>query len=961
MRTVLLLIVLICCIEGISLAQQPYSYSITSEQGLPSREVYRMVQDGDGYLWIGCNAGLFRYNGVEFRPYRNSMQTGRSISNLAFDGEGTLWCGNFSGQVFRVQGDSLHLVTDWSKHDSQFPEFRFDTQGNVWLTSDDGVHRLSANGEDHRANILPSEVKSSHKGAASLDVAPDGRVIVFSPFNGFFITDGEKATWLNVNNPTALPLEARVYFARKDGELHAFLIPNGSDVCHQLAFEGGEMRHVKTHAVRSRINRIATDAIGRIWVSTNAGAYLLDFPNDVLLPEDRISDVFLDREGTLWLTSLERGIHAIPSLHIRYHGNDPATHTDRHLTTLTRDPGGRILLGHFTGTISRPAENGHLTEVLPADPNRHRRTERIHLAENGSMTIARGPLTTVSPSGIVSENDIGGNVKDFRLLPGDTLLMANVEGLMLMHRDNRDVAKRILLRKGRCQKVALGKDGRVWAAFRDGVFHGSSPRHLQPVLWNGQRVYATDLREDGSGGVWVSTISDGIFRFMENGETHHFSTENGLTTNETYAIFTANDTIWIANNRGLDRMVGSEVVFFGLQDGLQVNETNAMLVDGGKVFLATHDGLVIIPTSTDPTNNTPPRLHLTTVTARDSVLSPAATTVLTHDLNDLRITLHVASFRSRGTAVVRYRLLGTDTTWTETAGSRAEIRYNALPEGDFRFEAYAINEDGVRSAETVSFAFSILPPFYRTWWFYLLCALAIAGIVTAFFSWRIRRIRERAALEHEAVSSRLTALKAQMNPHFLFNALNSIQELILKKDVANGLKYLGKFGSLTRQILETSGQEQVTLQTEVDMLTDYLELEKLRFGDSFTYTLDISAEIDPEGILIPPMLIQPYAENALKHGLLHRQTDRQLSIVFRMDGEMLLVTVTDNGIGRKAAGEIAKRQSGHRSFSTSATAKRLELLRSENGEKGSVEIVDLMQGEHAVGTKVNLRIPSMSA
>ncbi len=947
----------LCCLAGLSFAQQPYSYSITPEQGLPSREVYRIVQDGDGYLWIGCNAGLFRYDGVEFKSHRNTQQTGRSISNLAFDGEGRLWCGNFSGQVFRAQGDSLHLVTDWSKHDSQFPEFRFDARGNVWLTSDDGVHRLSADGENHHASIFPSEVKTSHKATASLDVAPDGRVIVFSPFNGFFITDGEKATWLNVNSPTALPLEARVYFARRDGKLHAFLIPNGSDVCHEMAFDGGEMRHVKTHAVRSRINRIATDAMDRIWVSTNAGAYPLDFPNDLLLPEDRISDVFLDREGTLWLTSLERGLHAIPSLGIRYIGKERDALNDAHLTTLTRDPGGRILLGHFTGRISRPAENGHLTEVLPADPNRHRRTERIHVAENGNMTIARGPLTSVSASGSVSENDIGGNMKDFRVLADDTLLMANVEGLMLMHRDNMDVTKRILLRKGRCQKVALGKDGHVWAAFRDGVFHGSSPRQLQPVMWNGERVYATDLREDGSGGVWVSTISDGIFRFMENGETHHFSTENGLTTNETHAIFTVNDTIWIANNRGLDRMVGSEVAFFGLQDGLEVNETNAMLVDGGRVFLATHDGLVIIPTATDPVNRKPPRLHLTAVTARDSTLSSGLTNILTHDLNDLRITLHVASFRSRGAAVVRYRLLGIDTTWTETAGSRAEIRYNALPEGDFSFEAYAINEDGVRSEETVSFAFSILPPFYRTWWFYLICALGIAGIVTAFFSWRIRRIRERAALEHEAVSSRLTALKAQMNPHFLFNALNSIQELILQKDVANGLKYLGKFGSLTRQILETSGQEQVTLQTEVDMLSNYLELEKLRFGDSFTYALDISEEIDPEGVLITPMLIQPYVENALKHGLLHRQTDRRLTIVFREEGEMLHVTVTDNGIGRKASGEIAKRQSGHRSFSTSATAKRLELLRSENGEKGSVEIVDLMDRDEAMGTEVRLRVP----
>ncbi len=955
MRVLLWLV--LCCIASASIAQRPYSYSITPEQGLPSREVYRIVQDADGYLWIGCNAGLFRYDGLEFRPFRNTKQTGRALSNLAFDREGRLWCGNFTGQIFRVEGDSLRLVTDWSKFDSQFPDFRFDTQGNVWLTSDDGAHRLDADGEQHRAAIFPAEQGVISKATASLDIAPDGRVIVFSPFNGFFIAEENNANWLAIQSSAQLPLEAWVFFARKAGKLHAFLIPNGSDVCHELQFDGKKMLHVRSHPVRSRINRIASDARGRVWVSTNAGAYEIDRPETVLMAGDRISDVFLDREGTLWLTSLESGIHAIPSLDIRYVGKESAGLTDSHLSALGSDRKGGIILGHFTGVVSLLMENGRSEQILTAYPNHHRRTEQIQVDEDGSMLIARGPLTTLSASGIFSESDIGGNMKDFRITGGDSLLMANVEGLMLMHRDNHDAAKRIMLRRGRCQKVALGENDHVWAAFRDGLFHGSNPYQLAPLLWNGSRVYATDLCEDGNGGVWAGTLSDGVFHVTKKGETRHFSTKNGLSGNEVYAICAVGDTLWVANNRGLDRMVGSEVAFFGLQDGLEVNETNAMLVDGGRVFLATHDGLVIVPTATDPVNRTPPRLHLTAVTARDSTLSPALTNILTHDLSDLHITLHVASFRSRGTAVVRYRLLGIDTTWTAATGSRADIRYNALPEGDFTFEAYALNEDGIRSMETIVLPFTVLPPFYRTWWFYLLCAFLIAGSVAVFFSWRIRRIRERAALEHEAVSSRLTALKAQMNPHFLFNALNSIQELILQKDVANGLKYLGKFGSLTRQILETSGRDEVTLQTEIDMLTDYLELEKLRFGDSFVFEMKVADGIDPEDILLPPMLIQPYVENALKHGLLHRQTDRRLSIFFSMEGEMLHVTVRDNGIGRKAASEITKRQSGHRSFSTSATAKRLDLLRNGHGEHGSVEILDLMENGIAIGTEVKMRIP----
>jgi LytS/YehU family sensor histidine kinase len=293
-------------------------------------------------------------------------------------------------------------------------------------------------------------------------------------------------------------------------------------------------------------------------------------------------------------------------------------------------------------------------------------------------------------------------------------------------------------------------------------------------------------------------------------------------------------------------------------------------------------------------------------------------------------------------------------------GNRTEVLFSALPPGNYIFEAVAMNEDGVPSLERISLPIFIAQPYWQTWWFLGLMLLLVAAIVSGLFMLRIRQIRRKAALEKQVAVSQLTALKAQMNPHFLFNALNSIQELILQKDVANGLKYLGKFGSLTRQILETSGQEQVTLQAEVDMLSNYLELEKLRFGDSFSYTLDISADIEPEGLMIPPMLIQPYVENALKHGLLHRQTDRRLSITFRMEGEMLNVTVTDNGIGRKAAGEIVQRQSGHRSFSTKATAKRLELMITQSGAHGRVEIMDMTENGVALGTEVHLRIPSIT-
>jgi sensor histidine kinase YesM len=306
---------------------------------------------------------------------------------------------------------------------------------------------------------------------------------------------------------------------------------------------------------------------------------------------------------------------------------------------------------------------------------------------------------------------------------------------------------------------------------------------------------------------------------------------------------------------------------------------------------------------------------------------------------------------------VKYRLSGLDTTWTEQKGNHIAIIYNALPAGIFQFEAFALNEDDAQSEELVSFRFTINPPFWQTWWFYLLVAVLSIGLVSGLFLLRIRHINRKAALEHAVVTSKLTALRSQMNPHFLFNALNSIQELVLSKDTKNAIRYLGTFSGLTRTILENSAKETVRLSEEIDMLKQYLELEKLRFGDTLEISMVVDPKIDQEGIRIPPMLIQPYVENALKHGLLHLQNDRKLNLEFNQNNNILAITITDNGVGRAKAKEIAKQKKKHQSFSSEATENRLQSMKNTFGVSGSVEVIDLYENGNPSGTKVIMMIP----
>jgi LytS/YehU family sensor histidine kinase len=207
----------------------------------------------------------------------------------------------------------------------------------------------------------------------------------------------------------------------------------------------------------------------------------------------------------------------------------------------------------------------------------------------------------------------------------------------------------------------------------------------------------------------------------------------------------------------------------------------------------------------------------------------------------------------------------------------------------------------------------------------------------------------------------LSSIRSQMNPHFLFNALNTIQSYIYLNDKKQAINYLGKFSVLTRKILEESNRETISLAEEIETLDLYLQLEKMRFENTLEYHIKLEGIRFTEQIKIPPMLIQPYVENAVKHGLMHKSNNRQLNITFKYieSDKMLEVYIEDNGIGRKRSEDInSKRNAAHRSFSTRANKTRLDILNSDRINPISIKITDKTdEFNNSTGTLVQINIP----
>jgi LytS/YehU family sensor histidine kinase len=241
-----------------------------------------------------------------------------------------------------------------------------------------------------------------------------------------------------------------------------------------------------------------------------------------------------------------------------------------------------------------------------------------------------------------------------------------------------------------------------------------------------------------------------------------------------------------------------------------------------------------------------------------------------------------------------------------------------------------------------------------------LCAVKIKTIVAE--QQIMEKEMEVLRLSKDFATSQLTALRMQMNPHFIFNALNSVQHYILKGDVVEATKYLSRFSKLQREILHFGTQQFISLQVEIDMLNRYLELEQNRFGDSFTYSIQTTDEVEPEEIKIPPMMLQPFVENAIWHGLMPKENDRSLNISFGLyDDDILLATLKDNGIGRATSAKLRQGMGGnastHQSRGMSIVQERLRLLQQQYGKPFDIKITDITAVDGTVtGTQVVLKI-----
>jgi ligand-binding sensor domain-containing protein len=514
------------------------------------------------------------------------------------------------------------------------------------------------------------------------------------------------------------------------------------------------------------------------------------------------------------------------------------------------------------------------------------------------------------------------------------------------------------------------------------------PTALDSIKWNHIVFNNADQT------YWVISFQQLIRYNKQFRVINRYTIENGLPGLEIHDLVPDNkNNIWFNTDRAIYQLNLSTGIISMLseKDGFEkqnLGDASAASDDNGNIYFTdgfTDEGFNLV----NPNKYTSPfsssvYFQSVQINQKSLPLSRGANSLeelsLRYFENKINIETGIIDFYSKGKSHIRYKLEtnGKTTDW-QYAPDYYTIRYEDLPPAKYKLTIQASNAANEFNGPEKVLKINISPAFWNTWWFRTLAAVFVLAVF--YFSIRYRtqqkfklrlehlekekKITEKekqvAELQRQKTEVEMQALRAQMNPHFIFNSLNSINRFILQNNKTEASEYLTKFSKLVRMILQNSQASLITLESELESLGLYLEMEALRFNHYFSYKISVQKDLDIEVLKVPPLIIQPYVENAIWHGLMHKEEKGELNIEISGKEGHLYFKITDNGIGRKKAAALAsKSATKHKSMGLKITEQRIEMMQNANGKEAPVSIVDLTYPDgSAAGTEVTIKIPEI--
>lgn len=944
---------------------QEYSYvHYTVQNGLAGANVYAIYQDNNKFLWFGTETGVSRFDGTHFKNLTTTDGLpDNEILEIFGDQENRIWfvpfkktlCYYYNGKIFNQQNDTILAKI---KLTSNVSAICGDKYKNTWILEENGLYLITANNQLHYYDKINN---APFSGPVHIGLNSNKELILIAGNGVYNYKNDQFQLLFTIESPAAYrtPLTVLIdgdYVVWRSGE---------KTVCAQ------SLTTQEMHCFEYPANtlRFSAPGNGTIAINTTNGSILYNpltkKKEYTFLKNNSVSKVLIDHEGSWWFTTLGNGIYQLLSTGYKNFIPEPGLNTDEEIFSITK-MGNKLVMGTTFSQllVTSDFKNTAVISLPSSIKNKYNRVTVLLKTPHNQIICGTDEMLGVLDSQLHLKNYFTCNsVKYIHYRNEDSIYAATSNDLTLFNLSNLRQNK--IIWKERSTAIALYKNT-LFVGTLNGLYH--LPQNADPVFMGDfdtlftRRVSSMIISKDST--LWIGTYDGGIASLKNGAIRDTITTAQGLTSNICRALFLSDNILWAGTDKGICRIDLSKKPFtitpFTVNNGLLSNQINAIYAEGDTVYVATQNGITYF---NEKTVDEASQCFFIITNAYRGMKELAVKDKYTfnHAENNFRIEYAGITFKSGGDINYHYKLNGLDTTWKTTR--QTSLEFLSLPAGHYTLSIYAVNAYGIKS-EVKKISIIIEPAFYETNWFYLLVILLTAGltwILVAFYN-RNRRKKERISRETNQRITELEqmALRAQMNPHFIFNCLNSIQQFVYDKDIQTTNKFISGFARLIRQTLDNSARTMITVAEEMDYLTSYLALEKMRFENKFEFSVTAAHDINTDDYRIPVMLLQPYVENSIRHGIRYKKgNDGFIKVIFSKTSNELICTIEDNGIGRARARELKSRQHiEYQSKGMMLTSERMEAMNKMLEEKLRVEIEDLLDKyQQPSGTKIIIHFP----
>lgn len=957
---------------------QRYNFkNYTVADGLAQSQINDINQDVEGYLWIGTESGLSRFDGLNFKNY--SMANGlpdNKIEKIFFDDQNKLWVGTPNGLACLENDHFKPFVFDEPKRVNDIITFR----DQIYVATNSGLLRKD------RSGFIPIEDGHEEPLYIRALVNINDEHLICGTRTGIYNYHGEwsvfeDSTFLQYNiGDLALVEDELIIGTFRDGLLN-------------YSFSDRALRQYEINI--SRIRSIYADT-SVILCSSIAGLIEINdqvtyFDENNGMINHRLVCTFKDKEGNYWIGTDGNGLlKFLGKSVISFSTNEGLSSSI--VMSISQNLDSSYNFGTYLAGITHLDMLGNISYINTKNGLEDNTIWCSEVDQNGFTWVGTSDGVNCILKGQIVQKEITQKIPSKTrsiLIDKDKYFFGGADGIYVMseghvlyldHTSEMNVNDLCLI------------NGDIYAGTRTGLY-------VIEQKSNFSSSYLTDIPEnnvhsviyDRRGYTWIGT-DNGLFVRLKEGVIVPFILDkNDFKSLTILGILESKQgDIWVSTMNGVYLIEQSQqsktayrIKHYGTSEGIENLETNlnAIYEDyDEKIWVGTSDGLVRI----DPALNSElfdfktPELHLTGIRLfmeefdydrfkaeyNNNSRIPSFIS-LPYDQNHLTFDFIGINLKDPESVQFEYRLNGSNDSWSPLS-TATYATYSDVAPGIYDFEVRAVNK-GLKWSEIQTVQIEIRPPYWKTWWFILMIAVVSLFIVAIIFQVRIRAIKQKEENEKLGYKNRLLfleqqSLNASMNRHFIFNSLNSIQYFINSSDKLSANKYLSSFAKLIRKNLDSSTSNNfiVTLQEEIDRIELYLTLEKMRFQEKFEYKLSISSSLDTESIEIPSMILQPFVENSIIHGVLPLNRKGLIEIKIYEEYGDVVFEVIDDGVGIDNTLKNKKDQmvGDHESKGMEITNRRIELLRKLTGDNlliiGPFQLND--EDGNSLGTKVIIKM-----